>query len=110
MIYLTPYRIGTGDGYWYYFYNYWSNSYIGLKDAWIICSIHIRSSWKEREYLLAVQISYNDEWNKYTYLIISNEAAKICYPEEFPHKMGQFIGADLKEWLWNDFYKSREKY
>ena len=38
------------------------------------------------------------------------KAAKTGYPEEFPHKMGQFIGADLEEWLWNDFYKSREKY
>jgi acetyltransferase-like isoleucine patch superfamily enzyme len=37
------------------------------------------------------------------------KAAKIGYPDNMPHAMGRFVGQELEDWLWNDFYKSREK-
>ena len=37
------------------------------------------------------------------------KAAKKEYPQEFGHKQALPIEEDLEEWLWNDFYKSREK-
>ena len=37
------------------------------------------------------------------------KAAKTGYPENLPHHMGKFVGEELEEWLWNDFYESREK-
>ena len=37
------------------------------------------------------------------------KAAKVKYPDNLPHSMGRFVGKELEEWLWNDFYKSRGK-
>ena len=40
---------------------------------------------------------------------LSMKAAKNSYPNNMSHEMGKFVGKELEEWLWNDFYKSREK-
>lgn len=40
---------------------------------------------------------------------LTMKAAKKSYPQEFNHKTGFFIEKDLEDWLWSDFYQSREK-
>lgn len=40
---------------------------------------------------------------------LSMRAAKLSYPQEFRHIQALPIEKKLEEWLWEDFYKSREK-
>ena len=40
---------------------------------------------------------------------LSMKAAKKSYPREMNHRMGKYVGKELEDWLWNDFYNSREK-
>lgn len=35
-------------------------------------------------------------------------AMKKKYPNNLPHKMGKYVGEELENWLWEDFYKRRE--
>lgn len=40
---------------------------------------------------------------------LTMKAARKSYPQEFGHRQALPIGKELEEWLWDDFYKSREK-
>ena len=40
---------------------------------------------------------------------LSMKAVKKSYPKEMDHRMGKYVGKELEDWLWNDFYKSRKK-
>ena len=40
---------------------------------------------------------------------LSMRAAKATYPSNLDHEMGMYVGNELEKWLWDDFYKSREK-
>lgn len=35
------------------------------------------------------------------------KAAKKGFPDELAHSMGSFVGEELEDWLWDEFYKSR---
>lgn len=37
------------------------------------------------------------------------KAAKKSYPVTMKHQMGKYVSKELEDWLWCDFYKSREK-
>ena len=40
---------------------------------------------------------------------LTMKAAKKGYPTELDHKMGVYVSKELEDWLWSDFYQSREK-
>lgn len=40
---------------------------------------------------------------------LTMRATKASYPDELAHKMGVYVGKELENWLWDDFYKSRTK-